>query len=197
MSGQGPAARRLAHRGKDVGRAVGALERGVIRRVHVMLLAVFARLPVVLRRAVARRVGVSYTMGALVLLEDGDRVLLIRPSYRPAWSLPGGLLRRGEEPATAAVREVGEEVGVAVVGLSGGAVVMDVPARRIDIVYRGRVAAGDEPRSTSPEVREHGWFERSRLPELLPEAEAALAALDCRTEGPFVLPAGERSRWLS
>jgi ADP-ribose pyrophosphatase YjhB (NUDIX family) len=180
-----------------VGSAVGALERGAIHRAHVTLLAVFARLPVVLRRAVVRRVGVAYTMGALVLLEDGDRVLLIRPSYRPAWSLPGGLLRRGEEPATAAVREVGEEVGVTVVGLSGGAVVMDVPARRIDVVYRGRVAEGDKPRSTSPEVREQRWFERSRLPELLPEAETAMAALERRTEGPYVLPAGGRSPWLS
>src|SRR5215218_4420430 len=128
VTGPGLARRRLAQRGRDVGDAVGALERGVIRRTHATLLAVFGHLPVSLRRAVARRVGVSDTMGALVLLEDADRVLLIRPSYRRAWSLPGGLLRRGEEPATAAVREVGEEVGVSVVGLSGGAVVVDVPA---------------------------------------------------------------------
>jgi len=44
---------------------------------------------------------------------DGQ-VLLVRHSYRQSWGLPGGLLKRGEDPATAALREAAEEVGLAV-----------------------------------------------------------------------------------
>jgi ADP-ribose pyrophosphatase YjhB (NUDIX family) len=178
---------------------VSAVQRRVVRGVHLGLLHVFARLPVRLRRLVARLLGVGYTVGALVLVEDPDssRVLLIQPSYRQGWGLPGGMLRRSEEPATAAARELREELGVVVGGLHGGAVVFDVAARRIDVVYNGRIEAGAEPRAVSAEVRALGWFTMGDLPPLLPEAESALAALDGRGERFLVLPAERESGWLT
>jgi 8-oxo-dGTP pyrophosphatase MutT (NUDIX family) len=50
--------------------------------------------------------------GIVFRLERGrPRYLLIRDSYRN-WGFPKGHLEPGEEPATAAVREVGEETGL-------------------------------------------------------------------------------------
>ncbi len=49
---------------------------------------------------------------ALVAVWRDGRVLLLRQSYRrqPCW--PGGGVRRGEDPRTAAARELREEVGL-------------------------------------------------------------------------------------
>ncbi len=53
------------------------------------------------------------THGALVALWHEDRILLIRSSYRRTYSLPGGYVKRGEEPKEAARRELREELELA------------------------------------------------------------------------------------
>lgn len=57
--------------------------------------------------------------GVCAVLRDAEgRVLLVRHHYGPAsWSLPGGGLKRGEDPATAIRREIREELGVELVDL--------------------------------------------------------------------------------
>ncbi len=52
--------------------------------------------------------------GALVAIRVGDQLLMVRQSYRRALSLPGGGVGRGEAPATAARRELVEELGLLV-----------------------------------------------------------------------------------
>jgi ADP-ribose pyrophosphatase YjhB (NUDIX family) len=52
------------------------------------------------------------THGALVTLWNRGEVLLVRNSYVPYYSLPGGYVRRGEDPRDAALRELDEEVGL-------------------------------------------------------------------------------------
>lgn len=50
-----------------------------------------------------------------VLFHSGDgRILLVQPSYKRHWDLPGGVVERGESPKAAAAREVKEELGVTV-----------------------------------------------------------------------------------
>ncbi len=39
-------------------------------------------------------------------------LMLVRNSYRRAWALPGGGIRRGETPEAAAERELMEEIGL-------------------------------------------------------------------------------------
>lgn len=51
--------------------------------------------------------------GVKCLLSHGGQILLVRHTYGPrGWDLPGGMVRRGEDPALAARREMHEELGV-------------------------------------------------------------------------------------
>lgn len=50
--------------------------------------------------------------GAL-FFDDEDRVLLLRPAYKPDWEIPGGFVEHGETPAQACAREINEELGLA------------------------------------------------------------------------------------
>ena len=52
------------------------------------------------------------THGALIAIWCGDEVLLVRNSYVSYYSLPGGYVHKGEQPAQAAARELNEEVGL-------------------------------------------------------------------------------------
>ncbi len=50
--------------------------------------------------------------GTIVAIWYKDHILLVQSSYRRGWSLPGGLAKKGEVLAEAAVRETYEEVGI-------------------------------------------------------------------------------------
>lgn len=49
--------------------------------------------------------------GAL-FFDGAGRVLLVRPSYKPGWEIPGGYVETGESPLAACRREVAEELGI-------------------------------------------------------------------------------------
>lgn len=49
--------------------------------------------------------------GALFLDATG-RVLLVHPTYKDTWDIPGGYVERGESPAAACHREIGEELSL-------------------------------------------------------------------------------------
>jgi 8-oxo-dGTP pyrophosphatase MutT (NUDIX family) len=52
-------------------------------------------------------------MAAGILFRDGaGRVLLVEPTYKPTWEIPGGAVEADEAPWTAAARELMEELGL-------------------------------------------------------------------------------------
>jgi 8-oxo-dGTP diphosphatase len=164
----------------------------MVRRIHLVLLRVFQRLPVRARRRVVRTLAPSFTVGAICVVERSDgRILLIRHSYRKRWGIPGGLLKRGEPAKAGARREVLEEVGLEVDLVGEPAVVVDPVPRRVDLIYRARPAKGTDPDAVgpqSPEVTEVGWFDPTMLPELQFETTGAIQALALASLHPAAVP---------
>jgi 8-oxo-dGTP pyrophosphatase MutT (NUDIX family) len=53
------------------------------------------------------------SVSAGVLIRDSaGRVLLVEPSYKPGWEIPGGVVEDGESPWVTAARELTEEIGL-------------------------------------------------------------------------------------
>ena len=153
----------------------------VVTSAHRTALQLYRRLPTLARRWVVRLIAPSFTVGAISVVERPDgHVLLVRQAYRQRWGIPGGLLKRGEDPAVGARREVFEEVGIAIELLGPPAVVVDPGPQRVDLVYRARpvtLSEVGEARPCSPEIVEVGWFAPDALPELQPETADALVEL--------------------
>jgi ADP-ribose pyrophosphatase YjhB (NUDIX family) len=141
----------------------------------------YRRLPARARVFLVRRATPSYWVGAMCMVEREDgTVLLVRQSYRRGWAFPGGLLKRKEKPADAAIRETLEEVGLHVELHDHPRVVIDARRRRVDVIYKSRLAPGTdegEPTPLSPEILEVRWFRLDELPLLQRETVDALAEL--------------------
>lgn len=150
--------------------------------MQTALFAGYRRLPRPVRIFLVRRATPSFHVGAICVVERADgRLLLVRQSYRRGgWGFPGGLLRRREEPADAARRELREELGIDVELDGPPVVVVDPAMRRVDLVFHGRLGEGSaEPESSphSAEITDARWFPPDELPRLLPEAASALVQL--------------------
>ncbi len=160
-------------------------------RLQSVLLGLYRRLPLSGRLLVVRTLTPSFHVGALCVIErDDGAMLLLRQSYRrrEAWGFPGGLLKRGEDPADAVRREVQEELGVELEVDDAPMVVVDAGTRRVDVIYRGRLPGDEVPAPRSPEIVEVRWFPPSGLPILLPEATTALVELARATRPPTESP---------
>ncbi|MDQ3762446.1 MAG: NUDIX hydrolase [Actinomycetota bacterium] len=57
----------------------------------------------------------SFVAAGVLFFDDADRILLVQPTYKDYWDIPGGYVETGETPAQAAAREVREELSLKVV----------------------------------------------------------------------------------
>ncbi|MGM1017115.1 MAG: NUDIX domain-containing protein [Actinomycetota bacterium] len=112
--------------------------------------------------------------GVTAVIRDGDRLLLARHAHSRLWSLIGGGVEPGEEPADALRREVQEEIGARVrilriAGAYGGELLMaEYPngdrVAYVTTVYECELLETPEP--DGDEIVEIGWFTREEIPTL-------------------------------
>lgn len=113
------------------------------------------------------RLAKPHVYGAKVVVLGPERsVLLIRHSYVASdqWMLPGGGMRRGEDAAEAAAREVLEETGVALatVRLHGEFLDTARGARNHISIFTGEGTG--EPRCDGREIVAAEWHSLDALP---------------------------------
>jgi 8-oxo-dGTP pyrophosphatase MutT (NUDIX family) len=115
--------------------------------------------------------------GVKCLLNDGDRVLLVRHSYGPrSWDLPGGSVKAGEEPADAARREMHEELGVAIDTWHPLGQLRIVIEHRRDCVHLFQAELHDPELTIDPgELIAASWFPRAELPPVGRSTQRILA----------------------
>jgi len=51
---------------------------------------------------------------AALLLNERQELLVVKPTYRDGWLLPGGVVEAGESPRQACMREIREELGLTI-----------------------------------------------------------------------------------
>jgi 8-oxo-dGTP diphosphatase len=126
-------------------------------------------LPYWARAAVLRLVNHQFMVGiAAVILDEQGRVLLFKHTYRPEmpWGLPGGWLKRGEEPSAAVEREVYEESKMRVQVFGPLRVRnLNLPGS-LDIVFSGCYLSGSFV--PSAEVCDGAFFPVGEFPPLYP-----------------------------
>lgn len=161
------------------------------RPIYLTALRLFRRMPAPLRRAAVRAGTPGFTVGAVCLLEREGRVLMLRQPHRTGWSLPGGLLSRGESAADAVQRELVEEIGVRVQVGRPVTVVVDSPLRRVDVVFRVAVV-GDIGEKVGGEATTARWLDPEAVTEADgPTLQILAAAREVATPGGYagrVLP---------
>lgn len=134
----------------------------------------FARfVPGPIREFIVRRTSPRFTVGAMCRIDREDgRVLLVKPSYRRHWSLPGGVAGRNEDPLEVMHRELFEETGLRCEVVDEPIVLVAPGDRIIDFVYYAKVADGVDPdsaRAGSVEIADVGWFPVSEVARLAGE----------------------------
>jgi 8-oxo-dGTP pyrophosphatase MutT (NUDIX family) len=104
--------------------------------------------------------------GVKCLLTCHDRVLLVRHTYgNRAWDVPGGAIKRGEPPLTAARREMDEELGLDIEWSAIGEIRGNADHRQ-DTIHCFRAEMCEPPlKIDRGELAAVKWFARNALPE--------------------------------
>jgi 8-oxo-dGTP diphosphatase len=137
----------------------------------------------------------------MLFRDDAGRVLLVEPSYKNEWEIPGGCVEADESPYAAAIREVAEELGVSTV--PGRLLVVDwVPPHAgrtegVMFVYDGGLLESAANFHLSPdELRSWAWCTPSEAAARLSEplTRRVLAATEAAATGTMLyLENGQRT----
>ena len=108
--------------------------------------------------------------GALFFDEHG-RVLLVHPTYKTSWEIPGGVVEQGESPRQCCQREVAEELQLS--GVVGRLLVVDYSSETVEkteslmFVFAGGVldqTTIDQIKLPQDELKRFAFFARDQLP---------------------------------
>ncbi|MGH1550071.1 NUDIX hydrolase [Leifsonia poae] len=118
-------------------------------------------------------------VAAYGVITDGDRILLAHwnESGRSGWTLPGGGIDPGEDPADAVVREIAEETGYAaeagdLLGIDSKVIPPEHrfmpdagPLHALRIIYRASVVGGTLTNELDGTTDEAAWFPLGSIPK--------------------------------
>ncbi len=139
--------------------------------MKVFLLKVWKSLPdsELLRGILIWLITPKFLVGVVgVVINPAREILLLKHTYRHKypWGLPGGWLKRGEQPMQALRREILEETGMTVEVLLPLVVEGDDDWPRVDLIFLCRLV--DDKFSSSDEVYQAKFFALAELPNILP-----------------------------
>lgn len=126
----------------------------------------------------------KYLVGAVAVIRDADSgdMLLLRQPSKAGWSLPAGLLKRHEDPAVGAARELFEETGVRISPdeLTPGVPNAIIhPVGVVDTVFFGTIPAAQATlHIDGGEIVDIGWFPIDDLPRLTSNTIKLLSRYD-------------------
>lgn len=126
-----------------------------------------------------------------VFFDSGDRLLLVKPTYKDGWNLPGGGVDAGETPREACVREVREELGIEP---PIGPLLLAAWTRsselgdKVFFVFDGGILDSSNQAAITldlEELHEHAFFEHADAAQALPSWLAGLVAnvIESRIDG--------------
>ncbi|WP_410873376.1 NUDIX domain-containing protein [Nocardia sp. A7] len=123
-------------------------------------------------------------MGAGALfVDERERVLLVEPTYKDYWEVPGGVVELNESPLEAVVREIDEELGLTV--SMGRLLVVDwvppglYPSDGVMFLYDGGQLGSDQTAAIAlqaEELRSWAWCDETQASERLPAVLARRVA---------------------
>lgn len=111
------------------------------------------------------------TAAGVLFRDAAGRVLLVKPSYKDGWDIPGGYVEPGESPKQAARREVAEELGLDVE--VGRLLVVDWAPHpnegdKLLFIFDGGQLGDRKATPSDEEIAEVRFWANSELPAALP-----------------------------
>jgi 8-oxo-dGTP diphosphatase len=105
---------------------------------------------------------------AVVAIHVGQALLLVRPSYRPGWHLPGGGLCHGDTPEAAARRELAEEIGFSASALLPTSITFQAQGSRRRVhIFELRLTEFPKLRPDNREIVHARFFNPSELDRMV------------------------------
>jgi 8-oxo-dGTP diphosphatase len=69
-------------------------------------------LPVTTPEGATFTLPMKYLSAGALFFDEQGRLLLVKPTYKDGWEIPGGIVERDESPKQACLREIREELGL-------------------------------------------------------------------------------------
>lgn len=130
--------------------------------------------------------------GGVVIVDEDMRVLLVEPTYKDTWEIPGGTVELDESPREAARRECREELGFDIE--VGRLLVVDwvsqgqTPGDGLMFVYATGPVDSSQIILPSEELRSWEWCDHAAVTARVPNylARRIFAAMDALLAGTFM-----------